>query len=570
MQSDARMGNLLYLSLAAIGAWAGISGWWLSEGWQDGMLPEREMLGLSFGSFAFFAMVLSLIGPVSLPRALLPAAGTAAVLGGALWWAADRHTEVSGFMELGYPMLAFSFALLIVTPFVASALCQPRGWQDYPTLYRLSWRIAVRHVAAFVFTAMFWGIFALSDAVLSIVGLDLWDVILRQDVTAWALSGAVFGVALAVVHELREFISPYLVLRLLRLFVPVVLVVAVIFVIALPIQGWGGLLNGWSPAAALMAFSLAAVVLVTISVDCEVADETNNRLSRALVALLAVLVPVLAGLGLWAVWLRVGQYGWTPERLMAATIAVVLVAYGLAYAGAVALRQHWMARIRQANIWLALGVVALCLLWLTPVLSPETIAARSQLSRAVAGGTAEELPLWEMSQDWGRAGQAALVALAEARPELARAIDEAKPSNRYTLDAPVPSLFGRVPVYPAGVELPATAFDDLPDSFVRRISLACDRALPSGPGCGLYVIPSETWQVNVLLFFRVAENLVRVEPLHLVNGVLVQDGRVGRLDPDGNPFDDASLEALHQGEARPARREIEVIELQGRTLFMHN
>jgi hypothetical protein len=258
---------------------------------------------------------------------------------------------------------------------------------------------------------------------------------------------------------------------------------------------------------------------------------------------------------------------------MAANIAAVLVAYGLAYAGAVALRHHWMARIRQANIWLALGVVVLCLLWLTPILSPEAISARSQLNRAVAGGTAEEMPLWEMSQDWGRAGQAALVTLAETRPELAQAIEEAKPSNRYALDAPAPprpQLIGRVPVYPAGEELAETAFDELSDSFVRRVSLACDRALPSGPGCGLYVIPSETSQANVLLFLRAAENVVRVEPLNLVNGSLVQNGRVGRLDTNANPLDDAGLEALHGGEARPARREVDVIELQGRALFMHN
>lgn len=573
MQSDTQPGYLLYLVLAAIGAWAGLTGWWLTEGWQNGLLPEREMLGVSFVLFAFFTMMLSLIGPVTVHRTILPAAGAAVLLGGAVWWASGRHEDVGDFMDLGYPVLCFALALLVVTPFVAATLSAPAGWQDYPMLYRLSWRIAVRHVAAFVFTAMFWGIFALSDAVLSIVGLDLWDLVLRHDATVWALSGAVFGLALTVVHELREFISPYLVLRLLRLFVPVVLVVAVIFVVALPLRGWGGLLNGWSPAAALLAFSLAAVVLVTVSVDCESSDAAQNPVFRLLVAGLAVLVPVLAGLALWAVWLRVGQYGWTPERLTALTIGLVLVAYGAAYALAVAMRRDWMERIRQANIWLALMVVVTCLFWLSPLFSPEAVSSRSQLARLVHDDKVDEGVLSQLAFDWGHAGQTALEGLAVARPELIATIDAVREGGRYFVSAHeevVRPLSAQIPVYPEGVTLPDGAFSELNAGFARRVSAACDLALPSGPGCGLFVIPSETTETSMVLFLREAENVVRVEPMRLSDGVLEREGHVSRLGANNSPLGDRALTDLHAGKAQVGLIEVEVIKLSGRSLFTHN
>ena len=40
-----------------------------------------------------------------------------------------------------------------------------------------------------------------------------------------------------------------------------------------------------------------------------------------------------------------------------------------------------MERIRQGNIRVALGIIVLAALWLTPVLNAERISAQSQLAR---------------------------------------------------------------------------------------------------------------------------------------------------------------------------------------------
>jgi len=54
-------------------------------------------------------------------------------------------------------------------------------------------------------------------------------------------------------------------------------------------------------------------------------------------------------------------------------------------------------------------------LWLTPLISPEAMAARSQIGRFERGvSDVVDLPLWEMKTEWGVAGTRALAQL-EAR-----------------------------------------------------------------------------------------------------------------------------------------------------------
>lgn len=71
-----------------------------------------------------------------------------------------------------------------------------------------------------------------------------------------------------------------------------------------------------------------------------------------------------------------------------------------------------MARVRVANRALALGTVVLAVLWLTPLSAPNTWSVNSQLARFEAEEiTVEQLPLWEMREDWGRAGARGLAHL---------------------------------------------------------------------------------------------------------------------------------------------------------------
>lgn len=396
--------------LSAVGALAGVSLYLLTEAVAQGLLPGRVALGLGAFGAVFFGGFLAMTGPLppgrAAPGALLVAVGVAALVS----WAALRHARVESFVQSPYPLLAAAVLAFLPLPFWMAAR-GGGGWRDDEALFTQSWTIIVRYGAAWLFTGLVWAMLLLSGGLLALVGLDLVDVLIDAAPVPYVVTGAALGLGLAVVTELADVVSPYLILRLMRLMVPPVLAVVALFLVALPLHGLAPLLGGLSVAATLMAIVGVGVTLVSTAVDATDAEAVQSPFMQAATRALAALVTPLAALAGWAVWLRVEDAGWTPARVAAALIAGVALGYGLVYLRALVSGRGWMARIRSGNRGMALAIIALAGLSLTPALDAEAISARSQLARYEAGRIdAAGLDLAALSR-WGHAGAAALAAL---------------------------------------------------------------------------------------------------------------------------------------------------------------
>jgi hypothetical protein len=490
---------LARVTLAVLGAAAGLSFWGLI---QHRTLMDLHPQGYLFGAAlaaVFFGATLVLIGPLPLLRALISALGLGVAVALLLTWASLRFAHLPDFLSGTERMAA---ALLIATlplPFLIAGA--GRGWLDYPTLFAQSWNIVVRIAAAWIFVAVIWTLIYLSDALLALAGVNVIADLIARPGVAWGLTGAVLGLALAVVNELTDYVSPYLALRLLRLLVPVVLAVSVLFLIALPIHGLSTFFGGFSSAQTLLAMAVGAALLVSTALG-----ESDSEAVRAPVMVratqgLALILPLLAALGAAGIWLRVAQYGWTPQRIASALVAVAMLGYGMIYAVAVVGGPGWTARIRRGNGTMALAVLAGTALTFTPLLDAQRISATSQLVRYTSGRLGVgDLDLAAMRDDWGRAGAAALARLTqlaaqpgqEALQARLTAAAAATPENRdETAAALRREVRLRLPVRPVP---PANAPNPLLDALLRRADAgelrawldACGRSLPDGrPGCVL-------------------------------------------------------------------------------------
>jgi hypothetical protein len=489
--------------MAAIGGAAGLALWLHVDLLPDHLENLRFVLLSAALMLGGFAIVMALVGPVRLGR-VVPGALVLAIPAALLaFWASWRFAEVEGFWQAGHGAVAYGLILFVGTPFVAAALHAPGGWRDYARLFDISWTIVVRYVAGGLFVGLFWAVLMLSDGLLQLVGVDVIERLIEQDAVPYVLSGVVLGLALAVVHELRDYVSPFLIHRLMRLLLPVLLLVELIFLLALPLRGLSGLFGQFSAAATLMGVSFAGITLVSTALDRSDAEAADSKVMVWSARGVSLVLPVLSGLALYAVWLRVGQYGWTPQRLMAAMAGGYLLAYGLAYAGAVLGAGAWMARVRRANLWMAIALVAGAALWLTPVINAERISAQSQLGRAVADLQGPEAPspgdmaLWQLAHEWGIAGAAALVRLeqaAQGQDEIVNAIAWARAANsRYAYSRQLvdgdPShelaeLVVLLAVRPETQEIPQGALAGLSGRYLDQWLMACRNRLDDGrPGC---------------------------------------------------------------------------------------
>lgn len=422
--------------MTALGLGAGLVIHALTEIMDRDLVGDRTGLGLLVLALTFFAGVLAMTGPMGLRRAL-PAAGAIALgAAGLLAWGAGRFDAVADYLRTGLPVLSGAVLAFVPIPFAIAAA--GRGWRHYPTLFTESWDAVVRYAAAAIFVGIVWAVIILSDMLLQIVGLTVIGDLLDVEAVPYAITGAALGLGMGVVTELADLISPDLFLRLLRLLLPVVLLVMGVFLVALPMRGLSGLFGTLSATATLLTIAGVAATLVTTAIAQSAEDAAESPVLRASARIMALILPVFTALAVWGIWLRVADYGWTPDRVLAAVIAALGLGYGLVYGIAAALGGPWMARIRQGNLAMALAVTAAAALILTPLLDPQAISARSQMARLEAGRIAPEAFDFAALRQWGRAGQAAHDALAARAAEPG---NEALAAAMNATDQPVDEAF---------------------------------------------------------------------------------------------------------------------------------
>lgn len=524
------------VGMAAIGGLAGLSAWVLIEVVPDMVANPHLLITISAAVAGYFIILLAIVGPVTVRKAAIGAAYLALPAAVMLGWASLAFGSTEEFADSGFALIAWSVILCLGTPFVAVLMWDRRYWNSYLDLFDFSWSIVVRYAAAWLFVGVFWLVLVLSDALLSLVSITVIDFLMDQDPVPQILTGAVLGLALRVVFEMRDYLSPYLLLQLLRLLLPVFLLVMVIFVVALPFSDPTKLFAGLSPAATLMSVALGGISLISVALDKSDADATQAGWMQLAAKAMAVLLPILAALACYGIWLRVAQYGWTPHRLAATTAAIVVAAYAILYFLSVIAGGEWMCRVRVNNLWMAGVVMVLCVVWLSPLLNAEAISTRSQVARYLDGQTkAEDLALWELAHEWGNPGRVGLdhlkaltdgshsevqrlLAIAEeedARHMFSRRIGD---NGR---DAKIEKLFSMIRIIPEGHGLDAAALRYLPD--YRLVPWVTDCAALNGPGCVLVLgtFDNATDERAGLLFLPSKQDTYEVISVQMQEGTLV-------------------------------------------------
>lgn len=570
--SDTMMGRFVS---AGAGAAAGLMLWLFVDVLED-LFDNMRMYAVLFAlMLGYFAVFLALIGPAGVKRALLGAAFLSVPTALLFGLASYRYDSIEQYLDGGYPMLSVLAILVVGTPFVAAFLKDRDAWRHYPELFDVSWTITVRYTAAWLFTGLFWAVLMLSDALLQLVGITIIEDLLDIDVAPYVLSGLILGLGLAVVQEMREYVSPFLILRLLRLLLPVVLVVVALFIAALPFRGLSDLFGSFSAAATLMAMAIGGITLITTALDKTNQNAVSTRGMRLATQGLSLLLPVMGGLSLYAIWLRVDQYGWTPDRLAAATGAAFILIYAVLYALSVMLRGDWMERIRRANVVMALGLVLVAALWLTPVLNAEAISTQSQVKRYELGQvTADKVAVWEMSREWGLAGQngvsrlqtmkdapdhAALMARLISAENAASSYAFKRSQSSQTSADKMAELRSLLPVQTKGAPLEDEAFQGISRRQVKEWLSACKLDAGDGqPGCALVLAPfsasgRDPGASRGLAFLMTDEGRVDVVAVSRRSGRLYASGNVQDETTGQKPaLTVADLRDIQQGEFRIA------------------
>lgn len=444
--------------LAALGLVAGlIVHWIVGTGYQ----PEISAVRIALLSFVSVSAILFgfVVIRTDLIRSALFAVGCGAVAALILYF----NGATSGWSATeGWRLVCLALAIGIAAPLFQAG--REGGFRpiSYPLAHDHAWTNAVLWCLSWAFVGVVMLLSFLLAALFDLIGIKLLRDLLDKEWFWRGLVGLAFGLGLALLREQRRIVGllQNVAMLVLGVLAPVLAVGLGLFLIALPFTGLQPL---WEATKAttpiLLACAVGALLLVNAVIGNGGDDAPRNRVLRWAALVLAVAILPLVGIAAIATGLRIGQYGFTPERLWGLTFVIIASVVAVAYlASVIRGRGGWAERVRPANLHLAMIVCGVALLLATPLVSFNAISTRDQVARLESGKVSPDKFDWAaLAFDFGEPGRKALERFRKsAIPAIrSQAIEAAKAEDRYQIQAVKPARFtGKFEISPEGARLP--------------------------------------------------------------------------------------------------------------------
>jgi hypothetical protein len=280
-----------------------------------------------------------------------------------------------------------------------------------------------------------------------------------------------FALAVQITSERISLVTGARTIALLLLgwLLPVLTLFAVAFLGSLAFTGLAPLWATGHATALLVTAGASLIVLINATYQDggeEHLPASILRLSARVAALALAPITIIA---FYSIWLRVEQYGLTPQR----TIGLALIALGACYAAGYVLASvspgRWLRPLETTNVAAATLCVGLIVSLLTSVADPIRLSVDDQVARLRSGRT--ELAKFDFNFlrfEAGRYGLEALQQLAQdkstpAAIAIAAKADEARQRKQpdgspatQAAELSVDDLRKKITVLPAGATLPDT------------------------------------------------------------------------------------------------------------------
>ncbi len=281
-------------------------------------------------------------------------------------------------------MIAIAFMLLLILE--RYLIGQP--WR-YGELYSASWSnglVALMTGALCIAVTL---VLSLWSALFSVIGIHFFRTLFTHDLFIALCGSITVALGISTLRQKETIIRPLsrVAGSLAQLLLPIVVLVELLFLLALPVTGLAPLWGTGNGTALLMALT-GLVLLGTVVYFGETPDRADHtRGMHVFITIGMIALPTLSLLSAYGLSLRVLQYGWTVERCWALAIWVVLTGFAVSYAlAAVRHRRDWFLTLDQINRFGLYGSLALLIAIQSPLLDFREISLASQIERAQLDG----------------------------------------------------------------------------------------------------------------------------------------------------------------------------------------
>ena len=492
-QADGGVGRLVAFRLF-VGALQGAALYGLEEG-------ARAKLQLFSDPFFVVALYLTLL---LIPSLVVISAGTIRSRTLALWTvAAALSTTALGyyagwrgglelleydFVDQGLTMVAAGGGtLLLINAVLAGAAGAGRRFPRYPDFFAALAKQVIEIVIALLFVGAALIVLRTCGELFRSVGIETVGKTLEKQWVVSPFTTLAFALGVHVIDRRPSLVAGIrtLALTLLGALLPVMTIVALGFLGALPFTGLDPLWDTGNATPIVLFAALVLAVLINAVYQDGAAERAPHAVVKAIALVASLAMVALVAIAAYSVWLRVTQYGWSVARIVAAACIAVAAWVSVGYSASLVVRRRWLKTLEPTNFGaVGIGVVLLIAMF-SPIADPARLAVLDQMGRAAKDGIdLATVDLKFLRFDTARFGQAVLDKLATSPNKvLAKQVVAVKAMNNRYQNLPLDpeTIKSNITVYPEGAVLPDDFFgQDFQDTFyfdlpecMRQVS-ACD------------------------------------------------------------------------------------------------
>ena len=278
--------------------------------------------------------------------------------------------------------------------FVAHALVMAAAYDGnriarYASYFEVAWKLGIQIMFSLLFVGVLWLILWLGASLFMLVKLSFLRSLLEQVWFVIPMLTFSFSTALHVTDVRPRIVQGIrsLLLTLMSWLLPISVLIVGGFLLTLPFAGLEPLWATRHASSVLLGSAAVLIVLINAAFQSGNVSHDIARVLRITARVgCALLLPIIA-IAIYALSLRVQQYGWTADRIKAAACLVIGACYAAGYLWAACERGSWLTRVAKTNIAAAFMILIALFALFTPVLDPARVSVNDQLARLDAGNT---------------------------------------------------------------------------------------------------------------------------------------------------------------------------------------
>ncbi len=278
-------------------------------------------------------------------------------------------------------------SLYIAIPFIQNWINKKDSIFDYKDLFYHSWNNYFIVFIATILIGIFWLLILLCGGLFSILGIPLIKIFVTPIFLISSIS-ILFALGIyigrknyKIVHSLRT-----IVIALCNILLPLVISITILFGLSLLLMGMEPLFKTGKTTTLLIILISSTIFFINGIFQDGTRKEPLNKYLIIATNITIFTLPVYSVIALYAIYLRIDQYGLTPDRFLVGISTLIISFYSIAYTYCAYIKSTvWLEEIKKVNTVLSFIVFIVILAINTPILNADKYAAMNQYNRLISG-----------------------------------------------------------------------------------------------------------------------------------------------------------------------------------------